>query len=60
MAFGLGELRLSPHAFWAMTPRELEAVIARGTYAAGFNPRSLRALLNAHHDGQEPQGSDHG
>jgi hypothetical protein len=25
MAFGLGRLRLSPHSFWAMTPRELAA-----------------------------------
>lgn len=28
MAFGLGRLRLSPDAFWAMTPRELAAAIA--------------------------------
>ena len=25
MAFGLGELRLAPRDFWAMTPRELVA-----------------------------------
>ncbi len=25
MGFGLGHLRLSPCAFWAMTPRELAA-----------------------------------
>jgi len=25
MAFGLGQLRLSPSEFWAMTPRELAA-----------------------------------
>ena len=25
MAFGLGHLRLSPDAFWRMTPRELAA-----------------------------------
>lgn len=25
MAFGLGELRLAPKEFWAMTPRELAA-----------------------------------
>ena len=25
MAFGLGELRLAPGQFWAMTPRELAA-----------------------------------
>lgn len=25
MVFGLGELRLAPKVFWAMTPRELAA-----------------------------------
>jgi uncharacterized phage protein (TIGR02216 family) len=28
MALGLGGLQLSPAAFWAMTPRELEAAAA--------------------------------
>ncbi|MGQ7792917.1 rcc01693 family protein [Faunimonas sp. B44] len=28
MAAGFGVLRLSPDAFWAMTPRELAAVLA--------------------------------
>jgi uncharacterized phage protein (TIGR02216 family) len=27
MGFGFGVLRLSPDAFWAMTPRELAAAI---------------------------------
>jgi uncharacterized phage protein (TIGR02216 family) len=27
MATGLGVLRLPPHAFWAMTPRELASAI---------------------------------
>jgi uncharacterized phage protein (TIGR02216 family) len=27
MAFGLGVLRLSPDAFWRMTPRELAAAM---------------------------------
>ena len=27
MAFGFGRLRLSPAAFWAMTPREIAAVL---------------------------------
>jgi uncharacterized phage protein (TIGR02216 family) len=27
MGFGLGVLRLSPQAFWRMTPRELAAAI---------------------------------
>lgn len=29
MAFGFGELRLAPEAFWAMTPRELAAAADR-------------------------------
>ncbi|MBO0904923.1 phage tail assembly chaperone [Jiella sp. MQZ13P-4] len=28
MAVGLGVLRLTPEAFWTMTPRELASVIA--------------------------------
>ncbi|MGD9670003.1 MAG: phage tail assembly chaperone [Hyphomicrobiaceae bacterium] len=28
MAAGLGLLRLEPKAFWAMTPRELEAALS--------------------------------
>ncbi|MBK5199309.1 MAG: phage tail assembly chaperone [Methyloceanibacter sp.] len=27
MEAGLGTLRLAPHIFWAMTPRELDAVL---------------------------------
>lgn len=27
IGFGLGVLRLSPHAFWSMTPRELALAI---------------------------------
>ena len=27
MAFGFGRLELSPAAFWAMTPREIAAVL---------------------------------
>jgi uncharacterized phage protein (TIGR02216 family) len=28
MAFGLGVLKLRPHDFWAMTPKELAAALA--------------------------------
>lgn len=28
MALGLGHLRLSPEAFWSMTPRELRAALS--------------------------------
>lgn len=27
MALGLGILKLAPHAFWSMSPKELEAVL---------------------------------
>ncbi|MCB1491907.1 MAG: phage tail assembly chaperone [Rhodobiaceae bacterium] len=38
MALGLGVLRLSPEAFWAMTPRELEAALG------GATGRAFRAV----------------
>jgi uncharacterized phage protein (TIGR02216 family) len=53
MAFGFGRLRLSPHAFWAMTPRELAAA-HRGMFGArpGAPDRAaLAALLAAFPDG---------
>jgi uncharacterized phage protein (TIGR02216 family) len=34
IGFGLGVLRLSPQAFWAMTPRELALAIRAATSAA--------------------------
>jgi uncharacterized phage protein (TIGR02216 family) len=36
MGFGLGVLRLSPRAFWQMTPRELAAAME-----AVFGPQPL-------------------
>lgn len=40
MAAGLGQLRLEPKAFWAMTPRELEAALkgVAGPRPAGGPP----------------------
>ncbi|MBY6239753.1 phage tail assembly chaperone [Methylosinus sp. Sm6] len=54
MAFGLGVLRLSPGAFWSMTPRELAAA-AEGVY--GLRPRApsrttLDHLMRAFPDGE--------
>jgi uncharacterized phage protein (TIGR02216 family) len=47
IGFGLGVLRLSPDAFWRMTPRELalaiEAVKGRG--AAPLERSALDALM---------------
>ncbi|HEY9055561.1 MAG TPA: rcc01693 family protein [Aurantimonas sp.] len=48
MGAGLGLLRLSPPAFWAMTPRELAAALAPLTAAGGAMPpqrADLAALM---------------
>ncbi len=47
MAFGLGQLRLSPRDFWAMTPRELAAA-AEGVFGPRTEPLArggLEALM---------------
>jgi uncharacterized phage protein (TIGR02216 family) len=45
MAFGFGVLRLSPEAFWAMTPRELAAA-HHGTTGQNMSvPPDLAALM---------------
>ena len=46
MGFGLGVLRLSPDAFWRMTPRELAAAMepAIGPRAAALDHASFAAL----------------
>lgn len=45
MAAGLGILRIEPKAFWAMTPRELEAAL-RGTFGlGGGNAPPMRSEL---------------
>jgi uncharacterized phage protein (TIGR02216 family) len=52
MAFGLGALRLSPDAFWAMTPRELAAALegAGVTTAHDVGDLDLAALMRAFPD----------
>lgn len=48
MGAGLGLLRLSPRAFWAMTPRELAAALAPLSAAGGARPpqrADLAALM---------------
>lgn len=54
MEAGLGALRLPPHIFWAMTPRELEAAL-KGAFGAGrraglMSRADLAALMNLHPD----------
>ncbi|AEQ50806.1 rcc01693 family protein [Pelagibacterium halotolerans] len=54
MAFGLGVLRLSPGAFWAMTPRELAAAHdgVAGRKGAALGRNDLEALMARHPDGE--------
>jgi uncharacterized phage protein (TIGR02216 family) len=53
IGFGLGVLRLSPAAFWAMTPRELALAIAAVTGANAPLQRSdLADLMTRYPDGR--------
>lgn len=54
MAMGFGLLRLSPQAFWAMTPREFERAASTLARAADGAPRrdDLLALMQAFPDKQ--------
>jgi len=45
LGFGLGLLRLSPAAFWSMTPRELTAA-HRGLFGRGSQTPLSRASLD--------------
>ena len=52
MQFGFGVLRLSPQAFWQMTPRELaQAVIGvRGVRPAPIDRAAFDALMQRYPD----------
>lgn len=52
MAFGFGVLRLSPAAFWSLTPRELAAAIEGrfGKPPQAIARDALRALMTAFPD----------
>jgi uncharacterized phage protein (TIGR02216 family) len=54
MAMGFGLLRLSPQAFWAMTPREFERAVSTLARALEDAPRrqDLLALMQAFPDKQ--------
>lgn len=55
MAAGLGAMRLSPQAFWAMTPRELAAALGPGARTRGAPGRDdLAALMRRFPDGPTP------
>jgi uncharacterized phage protein (TIGR02216 family) len=58
MGLGLGALRLSPSAFWAMTPKELEASLA-GAFGEAVEPmtrRDLGALMARYPDTEGRHG----
>ena len=53
IGFGLGVLKLSPQAFWSMTPRELAFAIAAVTGAtAPLAREELRNLMTRYPDGR--------
>jgi uncharacterized phage protein (TIGR02216 family) len=55
MQFGFGILRLSPDAFWRMTPRELAHAIhaVRGPAVAPMDRGALGALMQRFPDRKE-------
>ncbi|MGM4987171.1 rcc01693 family protein [Tardiphaga sp. 841_E9_N1_2] len=55
MQFGFGVLRLSPDAFWRMTPRELAYAIAavRGSVSTPMDRGALDALMKQFPDSGE-------
>jgi uncharacterized phage protein (TIGR02216 family) len=53
IGFGLGVLRLSPAAFWAMTPRELALAMAAVTGGtAALRRTDLQDLMTRYPDGR--------
>lgn len=62
MALGLGALGLPPHAFWSMTPRELDAAL-RGRFgnqgaAAAPSRHDLSMLMDRYPDRKPIEVSD--
>ncbi|UPH70905.1 phage tail assembly chaperone [Abyssibius alkaniclasticus] len=55
MRLGLVGLRLTPDAFWALTPAELSLMAeALGPAERGLSRAGLRALMQAHPDAVKP------
>lgn len=52
IGFALGVLRLSPQAFWSMTPREIALAIeaAQGPFVRPMDRDALAALMTAFPD----------
>jgi uncharacterized phage protein (TIGR02216 family) len=51
MGLGLGTMRLSPAAFWAMTPREFSAAVGALAPASAPRRNEFEALLQLYPDG---------
>ena len=60
IGFGLGVLRLSPAAFWSMTPRELAAAIRarRGEAGVPVDRQTLQALMQRFPDHSDDGARD--
>ena len=62
IGFGLGLLRLSPDAFWRMTPRELAHAIraVRGGTVSPLQRQDFENLMRQFPDRQADEGRDGG
>ncbi|MCE8554436.1 phage tail assembly chaperone [Ruegeria pomeroyi] len=58
MRAGILGLRLTPEAFWRLTPAELRLMLGQGAGTAPMGRAGLDALLAAWPD--QTQGEDHG
>lgn len=57
MRAGLFGLRLTPEAFWALTPAELRVMLGENR-AAVMDRSGFEALMAAYPDGQRGEGDD--
>ncbi len=57
MRLAFGPLRLAPHIFWRLSPRELQAAID-GAYGVGLEPAGAAALSRSGFDALYAQFPD--
>lgn len=56
-AFGIGQMRMAPDAFWALTPRELMILAGISELGSGhLDKGGLEALMRAYPDGKGSHG----
>jgi len=58
MRAGLHDLRLSPEAFWGLTPAELQMMLGAGGGTAPMLSDGLAALMAAYPDRKKDQGDE--